>query len=264
VTRRSNGRDGVPEDFWEAPCPIETRFVHGADEDTAAILLDDLKWAFGAISDQGDAIVSTPATGDVGAWSKPISVVGTGDGTRLTIRRIASDTTSMHRSSYEIRPRVRLATRTIEPGREPPAVKTMRLVLALEKHLRRIVDGSHSCADESHRDRLRCIDAAMRRSGRLLQDQKAYIQLPTPWSGLTVRAVEGLRDTTRQLLTRSEVRAWSTTPMLGALIEGEDRSPRITLGPVTRTIGINPMTPDAMADLRDISSLPRIGRRGLG
>ena len=253
------GEGDVPEDFWDTPCPIETRFVHGADEDTAAILLDDLEWAFGILSDQGDGIVSTPATGDVGARSKPISVTGTIDGTRLTIRRTASD-----RSSYEICPRVRLATRTIEPGREPPAVKTMRLVLALEKHLRRIVDDSHRCTDESHRDRLRCIDAAMRRSGRLLRDQKAYIQLPTPWSGLTVRAVEGLRDTTRQLLTRSEVRAWSTTPMLSALIEGEDRSPRITLGPVTRTIGINPMTPDAMADMRDISSLPRIGRRRRG
>lgn len=237
-------------------CPIVAQLTHGADEDTAAILREDLNWAFNLVSDQGDAVVSTAHTHDRGATSKPIDVQRSSSGTKLTIRRTPDD-----RSTYLIGPRMPRTTLGIEPGREPPASKTMTLIRVLEHRMDAILDGRIVEDDTGYRRRLAGLEAFIRRSGRMTDDRLVQVWLDTPWT--TVRA-PWMGDDGRwraSLLTPAETKAWSGPAVLHARIEGQDRMPSMHIGPMGWNVTGCLVPHDLIQDMRAISDLPPVRRR---
>lgn len=243
-------------EIWNRPCPILILPTHGADEDTTAILLEDLNWAFNMLSDGGDALVSTVHTGDAGATSKPISVRSGLTGTKMTIRRTPDDV-----STYILGPRMPRATAAVEPGREPPARKTLNLVRILESHLRRIVDGDVVEDDAPHRTRLAALEAFVRTSGRQIEGRLTQVWLDTPWTPVKAPWMDDDGRWRASLLTPAETRAWAGPAVLGARIQGEDRRPHIEIGPMAWNVMGGLVPSDAMADLRAISTLGPVPRR---
>lgn len=242
-------------DILTRPCPMVMQLTHGADEDTAAILREDLNWAFGLLMDNGDAVVSTTHTRDRGATSKPLDIQSSASGTKLTIRRTPDD-----RSSYLLGPRIPRITSGIEPGREPPLAKTLALVRVLEHHMRTILDGRTEDDDSRHRDRLESLEAFVRRSGRKPEGRLTQVWLDTPWTTVKAPWMDERGRWRASLLTPAETKAWSGPAVLHARIEGQDRMPSIAIG----QMGWNVMTclaeRDAIQDMRTIARLPAVPR----
>lgn len=243
---------------WITDAPIISVLKLGATERTIVELVSALRRARQLIEALGDAGVATTYTGDIGASSKPVTVLRQQTGTRLNVR-LAND----RNAEFTLMPRVRLLTASIEPGREPPAAKTLALISVFEHHLGVILRGDalDRISATPWLRRLAAIEALLRTSGRALEaGTNPHVELPTPWSTLRVQDLYHHAGSGAKILTPAERRAWSTPPVIAMPILETVETVFTTIGPVRTTLGFEG-SEDPMADLRLIASLPPTGRR---
>lgn len=243
---------------WITDAPVISALKLGATERTPVELVSALRRARELVETMGDAAVATTYTGDIGASSKPVTVLRQQNGTRLNIRL-----PNNRNAEFTLTLRVRLLTASIEPGREPPAAKTLALISVFEHHLGVILRGE--ALDRSGAapwlERLAAIEALLRTSGRAREaGSNPHVELPTPWSPLRTQDLHRHGRPGTDILTQAERRAWSTPPVVAMPILETVETVFTTIGPVRTTQGLDGST-DPMADLRLIASLPPTGRR---
>jgi hypothetical protein len=243
---------------WTAEAPIVSVLKLGATERTIVELFSALRRAREIIDMLGDSGVATTFTGDLGASSKPVSVLRQENGTRLNVR-LANN----RNAEFTLTPRVRLLTASVEPAREPPAAKTLALISVFEHHLGVILRGDalDRIGAAPWLERLAAIEALLRTSGRAQEaGSNPHVELPTPWSPLRTQDLHRHGRPGPDILTQAERRAWSTPPVVAVPILETVETVFTTIGPVRTTVGLEG-SEDPMADLRLIASLPPIGRR---
>lgn len=240
---------------WITDAPVVSALKLGATQRTPVELLSALRRARQLIDTLGDSGVATSFTGDIGASSKPVTVLKQQDGTRLNVRL-----PNNRNAEFTLAPRVRLLTATVEPGREPPAAKTLALISVFEHHLGVVLRGENLSKEDAapHLERLGAIEALLRTSERAYEaGRDPHIELPTPWSPLRARGLSYHGQPGPDLLTPAERRAWSPTPIIAMPILETAETIFTRVCPLRTTLGFAG-TEDAMSDLRLITSLPPV------